>query len=228
MQAVSSAYRAEQKEYLREEGYIWVYLGVISKEAQAHAKANGTFALYSSPQLVNTTVPFEGYYAIPEENFIRADGTQYFLPRNKNSFALYQGLVTQEMCDSVTFTFGKYTHLDIKGLTIDFGDYYPTSFTISNGTFTYPYTNDKPGEWVTEDIFRDTDHITITPDAIVGGQKRFRIISILFGIGLMFDSGQMVNMLQKVGQVTDATALEAVKNLAKSANGARVGFELTK
>ena len=72
MQAVSSAYRAEQKEYLREEGYIWVYLGVISKEAQAYGKANGTFTLYSSPQLVTTTVKFEGNYAIPEENFIEA------------------------------------------------------------------------------------------------------------------------------------------------------------
>lgn len=193
MQAVSSAYRAEQKEYLREEGYIWVYLGVISKEAQAHGRANGTFALYSSPQLATSTVNFEGYYAIPEENFIRADGTQYFLPRNRNSFALYQGIVTQEMCDSVTFTFGKYTHLDIKGLTINFGDYYPTSFTITNGTYQYSYTNDKPGEWITEDIFRDTDHITIIPDAIVGGQKRFRIISILFGIGLMFDNNSLIS-----------------------------------
>ena len=193
MQSVSSAYRAEQKEYLREEGYIWVYLGVISKEAQAHGRANGTFALYSSPQLATSTVNFEGYYAIPEENFIRADGTQYFLPRNRNSFALYQGIVTQEMCDSVTFTFGKYTHLDIKGLTINFGDYYPTSFTITNGTYQYSYTNDKPGEWITEDIFRDTDHITIIPDAIVGGQKRFRIISILFGIGLMFDNNSLIS-----------------------------------
>lgn len=193
MQAVSSAYRAEQKEYLREEGYIWVYLGVISKEAQAHGRANGTFALYSSPQLATSTVNFEGYYAIPEENFIRADGTQYFLPRNRNSFALYQGIVTQEMCDSVTFTFGKYTHLDIKGLTIDFGEHYPTSFEITNGTYTYSYENDKPGQWITEDIFRDTDHITIIPDAIVGGQKRFRIISILFGIGLMFDNNSLIS-----------------------------------
>lgn len=192
MQAVSSAYRAEQKEYLREEGYIWVYLGVISKEAQAHGRANGTFALYSSPQLATSTVNFEGYYAIPEENFIRADGTQYFLPRNRNSFALYQGIVTQEMCDSVTFTFGKYTHLDIKGLTINFGEYYPTSFTISNGDNTYTYTNDKPGEWVTEDIFRDTNHITITPHAMVNGRKRLRIISILFGIGLMFDNNSLI------------------------------------
>ena len=193
MQAVSSAYRAEQKEYLREEGYIWVYLGVISKEAQAHGKANGAFALYSSPQLATSTIKFEGYYAIPEENFIKADGTQFFLPRSSNSFALYQGIVTQEMCDSVTFTFGKYTHLDIKGLTIDFGEYYPTSFTITNGTYEYSYTNDKPGEWVTEDIFRDTDHITIIPDAIVDGQKRFRIISILFGIGLMFDNNSLIS-----------------------------------
>ena len=192
MQAVSSAYRAEQKEYLREEGYIWVYLGVISKEAQSYGKANGTFTMYSSPQLVTSTVNFEGYYAIPEENFIKADGTQYFLPRNKNSVALYQGVVTQEMCDVVTFTFGKYTHLDIKGLTIDFGEYYPTSFEISNGIYTYSYTNDKPGEWVTEDIFRDTNHITITPSAMVGGQKRLRILSILFGIGLMFDNNSLI------------------------------------
>ena len=192
MQAVSSAYRAEQKEYLREEGYIWVYLGVISKEAQAHSVANGTFAIYASPQLVNTTTAFEGYYAIPEEDFIKADGTQFFLPRNKNSFALYQGVVTQEMCAPITFTFGKYTHLDIKGLTIDFGEYYPTSFTITNGSDTYTYQNDKAGEWITEDIFRNTDHITITPHAIVGGQKRFRMLSILFGVGLMFDNFSLV------------------------------------
>jgi len=192
MQAVSSAYRAEQKEYLREESYIWVYLGVISKEAQAHSVTNGTFTIYSSPQLVNTTKDFEGYYAIPEENFIKADGTQFFLPRNRNSFALYQGAVTQEMADSITFTFGKYTHLDIKGLTIDFGEYYPTSFEITNGSDTYSYTNDQAGEWVTEDIFRNTAYITITPHAMVGGQKRFRILSILFGVGLMFDNFSLI------------------------------------
>ena len=192
MQAVSSAYRAEQKEYLREEGYIWVYLGIISKEAQAQGKPNGTFAIYSSPQLVTSTINVEGIYAIPEENFIKADGSQFFLPRNRNAFALYQGLVTQEMAAPVTFTFGKYTHLDIKGLTIDFGEYYPTSFTITNGSDTFTYQNDKVGKWVTEDIFRDTAYITITPHAMVGGQKRFRILSILFGIGLMFDNNSLI------------------------------------
>ncbi len=48
------------------------------------------------------------------------------------------------------------------------------------------------------------------------------------GMGLMFDATQMTNMLQKVGGVTNAAAVEAVSKLAKSTNGARVGFELTK
>lgn len=192
MQAVSSAYKQEQKQYLREESYVWVYLGLISKEAQAYGVPNGDFTLYSSPTLATSTVPFEGYYATTEENMAKADGSQFFLPRNKSAFALYQGIVTQEMSGTVTFTFGKYTHLDIKGLTINFGEYYPTSFTISNGNITYTYTNEKPGQWVTEDIFRDTDHITITPLQMINGRKRLRIISILFGIGLMFDNNSLI------------------------------------
>ena len=48
------------------------------------------------------------------------------------------------------------------------------------------------------------------------------------GMGLMFNSNQMVNLLQKEGKVSNAATVQAVSNLAKSANGARVGFELTK
>ena len=48
------------------------------------------------------------------------------------------------------------------------------------------------------------------------------------GMGLMFDSTQMVNLLQREGRVSNTAAVQAVSQLAKSANGARVGFELTK
>ena len=48
------------------------------------------------------------------------------------------------------------------------------------------------------------------------------------GMGLMFDSTQMVNILKKEGKVSNTAAVQAVSKLAKSANGARVGFELTK
>ena len=48
------------------------------------------------------------------------------------------------------------------------------------------------------------------------------------GMGLMFDSTQMTHLLQKEGKVSNAAAVQAVSKLAKSANGARVGLELTK
>lgn len=48
------------------------------------------------------------------------------------------------------------------------------------------------------------------------------------GMGLMFDATQMTNHLKKEGKVGNAAAVLAVSKLAKSANGARVGFELTK
>ena len=47
------------------------------------------------------------------------------------------------------------------------------------------------------------------------------------GIGLMFDAKQMTAMLQQVGNVSDKTAIEAIGKLARSNDGARVGFELT-
>ena len=48
------------------------------------------------------------------------------------------------------------------------------------------------------------------------------------GMGLMFDAKQMANLLQKEGKVSNTAAVQAVSQLAKSADGARVGFELTK
>ena len=54
------------------------------------------------------------------------------------------------------------------------------------------------------------------------------VIKTQKGIGLMFDSTQMANLLQKEGKVSNAAAVQAVSKLAKRANGARVGFELTK
>ncbi len=46
------------------------------------------------------------------------------------------------------------------------------------------------------------------------------------GIELMFDAGQMTNLLQS--KVSNTAAVQAVSKLAKSKDGARVGFELTK
>ena len=195
MQRVSAAYKAEQNEYLRNENYVWVYLGVVSKEAQANAKSVGQFTSYSSSQSVFTEREFEAYYAIPEENFIKVNSSQYFLPRQIELFGLWQGLVTQEIDGSVTFSFDPYTRLDIKGLTIDFGEYYPTDFEVTNGnvTYTYDYTNDSPGQWICEDVFYASPYIKITPRSMIGGRQRLRILSIMFGVGLMFDNTTLIS-----------------------------------
>lgn len=195
MQRVSRAYKAEQNEQLRNESYVWVYLGVVSKEAQANAYSNGQFTVYSDPQGIFTNPEFEAYYATAEENFVRCDSSSYFLPRKQELFGLWQGLVTQEIKGSVTFTFAPYTKLDIKGLTIDFGDFYPTRFRVTNGSpsYTYDYVNDTPGQWVCEDIFRKTSYITITVNEMIGGRQRLRIKSIMFGVGLMFDNTTLIS-----------------------------------
>ena len=48
------------------------------------------------------------------------------------------------------------------------------------------------------------------------------------GMGLMFDSKQMANVLQKEGKVSNTAAVQAVSKLAKSTDGDRVGFVLKK
>lgn len=195
MQRVSTAYKKEQLNYLRNENYVYVYLGVISREAQSNAYSNGGFTIYSSPQSVFSNNDFEAYYTSADENYCKVNDSMYFMPRDYDCFALWQGLVTQEIADSVTFTFLPYKRLDIKGLTIDFGDYYPTSFSVTNGNiqYTYDYTNDHPGVWDCEDVFRNTAQITIIPHQMVGGRQRLRIHSILFGKGLMFDNNSLIS-----------------------------------
>ena len=54
------------------------------------------------------------------------------------------------------------------------------------------------------------------------------VIKTQKGMGLMFDATQMVNILQKEGKVSNTAAVQAFSKLAKSTDGARVGFELTK
>lgn len=195
MQITSRAYKTEQKQYLRNEQYVFVYLGVISREAQANATAEGGFTIYSDPQSIFGTSNFEAYYATAEQNMARCDRSQFFMPRDTSAFALNQGLVTQNILGSVIIRFGNFKHLNIKGLTIDFGDFYPTRFTVSNGhsSYTYTYTNNQEGEWITEDEFLDTEFIQITPWEMVGGAQRLRIHSMLFGIGFQFDNFNLIS-----------------------------------
>ena len=196
MQVTTAEYKSEQKRDLRNASHVFVYLGVISKEAQANAYVASEMEPYASGDIFQET-PFEAYYASLEDNYSRVDGSFAFLPRSADLFALFQGSVSVEIGGAITFDFYNYHELNIKGLTIDFGDYYPTEFMVSNGVDTYTYLNDSPGEYVLEDVFYDTDYITITPISMVGGEQRMRIHSIMFGVGLIFDNKTLISTQRK-------------------------------
>lgn len=196
MQVTTAEYKSEQKRDLRNASHVYVYLGVISKEAQGNAYVDSEIEPYASGEIFQET-PFESYYASLEDRFSRVDGSFSFLPRNADLFALFQGSVTVEIGGSITFDFNNYHELNIKGLTIDFGDYYPTEFMVTNGIETYTYQNNTPGEYVLEDVFTDTDYITITSISMVGGEQRMRILSIMFGVGLIFDNKTLISTQRK-------------------------------
>ena len=99
-----------------------------------------------------------------------------------------------------------------------------TSFTFLNGNTFSAKVNGIPfsGSYVYNP--QNGDITLKTPTETLKGN----VIKTQRGMGLMFDSTQMINLLQKEGKVSNAAAVQAVSKLAQSANGARVGFELTK
>ena len=79
-----------------------------------------------------------------------------------------------------------------------------------NGTYTY---NQQNGEIA----------LKTATETIKGN-----VIKTTNGMGLMFDAGQMTRVLQNEGKVSNKAAVDAVSQLCKSKDGARVGFELTR
>ena len=124
-------------------------------------------------------------YATLEQNYMRVDGQMYFLPRETSG--LYQlrnaPLTTQNIMETVKVTFPQ--EYSIKGLTIDFGKYYPTSFKIVTDEKELTYTNDKH-DFSTTDVIGDTTNIQIIPISMVGGNKRLRVEKIVMGVGLTY------------------------------------------
>lgn len=195
MQLVSQAYKTEMLQLIRDESYVWVYLGVINREAQASAMIEQDLYEFASKDIF-TDSRWESYYATFEENQCKVDGSMTLAPEVFTVNPLFQGAVTEGLLGSITFTFDGYSHLSWRGLTIDFSDYYPTVFTVSDGHETYRHENNA-AHCVIEDVFRDTDHITITPIEMVGGNQRMRIMSISFGVGLVFDNSNLISTSRK-------------------------------
>nr|DAP20838.1 MAG TPA: hypothetical protein [Bacteriophage sp.] len=181
----SNAYKSAMQKKIRDRAYISITLGVVNGDAQNTAYFDGDYAYWG-----NKVLPFRNdaeytEYATLEQNYMRVDGQMYFLPRETSG--LYQlrnaPLTTQNVMETVKVAFPQ--EYSIKGLTIDFGKYYPTSFKIVTDKKELTYTNDKH-DFSTTDVIGDTTNIQIIPISMVGGNKRLRVEKIVMGVGLTY------------------------------------------
>lgn len=181
----SNAYKSAMQKKIRDRAYISITLGVVNGDAQNTANFDGDYAYWG-----NKVLPFRNdaeytEYATLEQNYMRVDGQMYFLPRETSG--LYQlrnaPLTTQNVMETVKVAFPQ--EYSIKGLTIDFGKYYPTSFKIVTDEKELTYTNDKH-DFSTTDVIGDTTKIQIIPISMVGGNKRLRVEKIVMGVGLIY------------------------------------------
>lgn len=198
MQYVSSEYKAAMKQAARNKSYMRVSLGLISQEAQAAAEVqSGNFTYFS-----NITKPLEidaesKIYATFENDFSKVDKSMYFLPREGSRKEIYNsGIITEEFCGqgepAVLIQFDTANPVDIKGLTLEFGDAYPVKFTVETDEGVFEYENDA-ALFKTEDAFNSITFMRIAPTEMRNGIARFRIQSILCGIGIIFENEKIVS-----------------------------------
>lgn len=186
----SNAYKSAMQKKIRDRAYISITLGVVNGDAQNKAHFDGNYAYWG-----NKVLPFRNdaeytEYATLEQNYMRVDGQMYFLPRETSG--LYQlrnaPLTTQNVMETVKVAFPQ--EYSIKGLTINFGKYYPTSFKIVTDEKELTYTNDKH-DFSTTDVIGNTTSIQIIPISMVGGNKRLRVEKIVMGVGLTYKNNDV-------------------------------------
>lgn len=185
---VSSRYKEAMSKKLRDRAYISIGIGIVNQNAQENATLNSSVSYWSKGNIFNTNQS-NIEYATLEQNFFKTDGSMYFVPENEEIIQLLDnGITTQDEMQYIYIAFDDV--YSIKGITLDFTSAYPTKFSIetSEGVFEYENNNRK---FETYDVLGDTSFIKITPIEMVGGDKRFRINSVLFGVGLQLSNEQI-------------------------------------
>lgn len=190
------------EEPLRNPMYIQVSLGVVNNDAQANgvfanaydndAQMNYALTPWSNPNFPWSNRKTDSEYATYEENYFRADGTMKFIPEGEYlQYDSEVGVASEDLLGTIKIDFP--TAYDLKGITIDFGDIYPTKFEINTDDSTYAYTNNSPIFSTTDNLGR-TEYLEITPSAMIGGNQRLRINHILMGVGLNYSNTEVQSM----------------------------------
>lgn len=202
MISVSSDYKQAMSKAKRDRAYISVGIGIINQDAQESGTLDVDLSYWSHGNVFDSNKS-NIEYATLEENYFRADGTMYFMPENEDlAQFLNNGIATIDFLQPIRIDFPQI--YAIKGITLEFGSAYPTEFSIETAEKTLNYTNDA-SKFVTQDVLGDTNYIVITPISMVGGQQRFRLQSILMGVGLQYSNAQTndLTLTEFVSSISD-------------------------
>lgn len=201
MQNASKEYKESMRQPNRNRGYIRVSIGVVNSDAQKNVSADDSrnnFTYYS-----NTKNLFNGYsvsqqYATCERDFTKVDGSMYFLPKESSGMQYYNnGIVTQDFMGTIYIRFNTSYSLDIKGLKINWGEYYPIDFTIENDENIRSYEGNDKANWTTEDTFDGTTYLIIRVSKMANPYLRVRIHEFTAGISNTFTNQDVKSYVAK-------------------------------
>ena len=188
MREVSNDYKIAMESMRRDRAYISISLGVVNSDAQESAQVTSACADWCRPNAIFSNRQLTKHYATMENNYFKMDGSMYFMPEDVQSVS--PEAVSEYVLGDVLIDFG--TVVNLKGLTIEFGETYPIEFSLETQNYSNTFLNNSK-DFVTTDNFGETSYIRITPIMMVGGQQRLRINSILFGVGLSFGNSDVQN-----------------------------------
>ena len=158
MQSSSYEYRQAMNAQLRPRSAVVVNIGIINQLAQEEAYVSSAYEIFPYVEQAFGNARFEAYYVTCEENYAREG--MYFPPEDVSTMALYQGIVSKTVVNgSISISFD--TVKSIKGLTIDFGEFYPEDFMIVAGGKTVNVIGNQSGMYITEETFDNIATITI-------------------------------------------------------------------
>lgn len=199
MQKVSKAYKKSMKAPLRERGYIMLSFGVVNQEAQAKAEvSDGDFTYYSNEDNLFKEHDDSLVYATLEENFTRVDGSMYFLPRESPS-ALYldTGLVGKDLVSEAQYEVTIDLNIkatDFRGITINFGENYPTDFDfVTDKGQVVEFRDNDQAVFSTEEVLESVTTLTLVIYQMKNPQSRLRIYSFRFGYGLIYENDSVLS-----------------------------------
>ncbi len=190
MRMASAKYKEIMNREIRNRAYISVGIGIVNQNAQKDGIVSSECLDWGNKNAIFDNNSDGTIYATMEENFFKADGSMFFMPE-EYYHTLANRAVTENILGQIRIDFSEV--FSIKGLMIDFGEYYPTEFTIQTSEKTLTYTNTTPN-FQTTDVLGDTAYILIIPLSMIGGQQRLRINNIVMGTGLTFSNSDVQNI----------------------------------